>query len=110
VAVGILVVVGCFYPYARDMVSSVIEPNWTYDGVTVSNFNVRMLILFGVAGGGSGWLVYKFAKRNGTVVAALTAFIAALAMAMNEIMYYAVPTIVLIALIIYRVHIYRIGG
>ena len=102
-AVVILIVLGVSFGYATEYVTGKLETEWAYKGFSKTNFTMRMLLMFGLAGGGIVWLIYRYARRAKFPVAIGSATVFALIMTMNEVFYYAIPIIVLMIISFLRV-------
>lgn len=100
--VVILVVLGVAFSYVTRYVTGESEAEWAFKGFSRTNFTIRMLLMFGIVGGGIVWLIYRYAKRAKFPVAIGSALIAAVIMTMSEVFYYAIPIVVLVAISLTR--------
>ena len=102
-SVIIIIVLGVTFAYVTSFVTGELEAEWAYVGFEKTNFTIRMLLMFGIAGGGIVWLIFRYAKRAKFPVAIGSSLFAAVIMTMNAAFYYAIPIAVLGAILLIKV-------
>lgn len=104
---AIILIIVFRFDFVTEYVNGAQELDWAYDGFTDTNMSLRLLFLFGVAGYGIYWIIWKYARRNKMPVMIFSVLIAAVAMSYSFFFYYVLPMAVVIIIAILKIKEHR---